>query len=156
MSTSIAHTVCIVRVQQVHERQQQILLIERQIEYYFSESNLLTDSFLCSQMDQMASVSVHTIAGFNRIRQHAANAPFDVIVEMVVEACVNSSMLQVLDVMLGRPPVLADRRIRRVLPGAPLEAEEPAPAAANDGRDPTRNQWGEHLSPVRPRVQTLV
>lgn len=84
-------------------------------------------------MDQMSSVSVHTIAKFNRIRQHAAYASDDAIVEMIVEACASSARLQVLEVMLGNPPVIADRRIsanvvspsgnfagvETVLPGSP-------------------------------------
>ena len=104
-------------------------------------------------MDQMSSVSVHTIAQFNRIRQHAAYAPDDTIVEMIVEACTSSPRLQVLEVILGSPPVVADYRISSVaasldggdvtsgneLPGPPL-----APPVVPGGS----NQWTDHMYPV--------
>lgn len=110
--------------------------------YYFSEQNLATDVFLRSEMDQMSSVSAHTIAQFNRIRQHAAYAPHDVIVEMVVEACTCSAQLQVLEVVLGDPPVIVDRRIAAILVSssgisAGVETMMAEPPATN----PNGNWW---------------
>lgn len=117
--------------------------------YYFSAENLATDVFLKSQMDQMSSVSVHTIAKFNRIRQHAAYAPHDAIVEMIVEACTDSPPLRVLEVVLGDPPVIADRRISSELvsPSGAFAAAEttlPGPPAAISGA----NRWTANLFPV--------
>eukprot|EP01043_Picozoa_sp_COSAG02_P058834 COSAG02_NODE_7390_length_3036_cov_152.870276_2_plen_150_part_00 len=116
--------------------------------YYFSEQNLATDTFLCDQMDQMSAVSVHTIAKFNRIRQHAAYASHDAIVEMIVEACTSSAGLQVFEVMLGNPPVIADRRISANLVSpsgvvAGVETVLPGPPATN----PDGNRWTD-LFPV--------
>ena len=116
--------------------------------FYFSEQNLATDTFLRSQMDQMSSVSVHTIAQFNRIRQHAAHAPHDTIVAMIVEACTSSARLQVRQVRvpgcpaLGNPPEIVDLRISAdlVSPSENIPAAEvvlPGPPATN----PVGNQW---------------
>lgn len=118
--------------------------------YYFSEQNLSTDVFLKSQMDQMSSVSVHTIAKFNRIRQHAAYAPHDAIVEMIVEACTSNPPLQVLEVVLGNPPVVADRRISSELVSpnggiAAVETTLPEPPATAIS---SANRWTTHMFPV--------
>ena len=43
--------------------------VQRQIEYYFSRENLLTDAYLMSQMDTDQFVQVATIAGFNQVKK---------------------------------------------------------------------------------------
>lgn len=99
-------------------------------------------------MDQMSSVSVHTIAKFNRIRQHAAYAPHDTIVEMIVEACTSSARLQVLEVVLGIPPAVADQRISAnlVSPSADIaELETVLPGSPDI--NPGGNRW-TNLLPV--------
>lgn len=45
------------------------LEIQKQFEYYFSSKNLLTDTYLLSQMDQEAYVPVALISQFKRIKQ---------------------------------------------------------------------------------------
>ena len=112
-------------------RQQQLAMITRQVEYYFSPDNLQRDAYLLSKMDEMASVSVQLIAGFNRIKQHAGNAPHETVVEMVREACTASQLLQVLDVMAGTPPVRTDQRVRCVIDTRPTSPEAPVSSASS-------------------------
>ncbi|CAA6667678.1 unnamed protein product [Spirodela intermedia] len=45
------------------------LLLRTQIEYYFSEDNLARNVHLKMQMDEEGWVSVHTIAGFPRVKR---------------------------------------------------------------------------------------
>ena len=117
----------------------------------------MTDTFLRSQMDQMSSVSVQTIAKFNRIRQHAAYAPHETIVEMVKEACTSSTRVQLLEVLLGTPPVVADYRIS----AANTLQDGNVVASANDllpGPPPVAagpNQWADHMYPVSYIFTTL-
>ena len=89
---------------------------------------------------------------------------------MVTEACASSSAMQVLDVLMGSPAVLTDRRIRGA-PPAPV-VEPPPPPGAVSGAVPSsaattttppplpvaspelqvRNQWDDNLLSVSMRI----
>uniref|UniRef100_A0A1L8DIA2 La-related protein 1 n=1 Tax=Nyssomyia neivai TaxID=330878 RepID=A0A1L8DIA2_9DIPT len=58
--------------------------IKRQIEYYFSEENLLRDFFLRRKMDPEGFIPVTLIASFNRVQ--ALNADTGVIIEAIRES----------------------------------------------------------------------
>ena len=42
--------------------------IKKQVEYYFSKSNLESDSFLVSRMDAQMCVPITVIAGFAKVK----------------------------------------------------------------------------------------
>ncbi|KAI9081612.1 hypothetical protein K1719_036498 [Acacia pycnantha] len=63
--------------------------IVRQIEYYFSEENLVTDTYLKNKMDQYGWVDVHVIAEFRRIKALTDD------IRHILEALVFSSAIQV-------------------------------------------------------------
>lgn len=50
--------------------------IVKQIEYYFSDENLLTDHYLISQMDEQGWVSISIIADFKRVKRMSTDIPF--------------------------------------------------------------------------------
>jgi hypothetical protein len=51
------------------QRRMQRDAIQQQVEYYFSAENLAKDLYLRQQMGQEGWVSIHVIAGFNRLRK---------------------------------------------------------------------------------------
>lgn len=51
------------------QRRMQRDAIQQQVEYYFSAENLAKDLYLRQQMNQEGWVSIHVIAGFNRLRK---------------------------------------------------------------------------------------
>jgi hypothetical protein len=51
------------------QRRMQREAIQQQVEYYFSAENLAKDLYLRQQMNQEGWVSIHVIAGFNRLRK---------------------------------------------------------------------------------------
>ena len=57
-------------------------------EYYFSESNLLTDFFLRKQMDTAGYVSLTTVANFRRVQQLCTD------LSMIVESLQNSQLIE--------------------------------------------------------------
>ncbi|GAB4825369.1 hypothetical protein Ancab_008240 [Ancistrocladus abbreviatus] len=50
--------------------------IVKQIEYYFSDENLLTDHYLISQMDDQGWVPISIIAEFKRVKRMSIDIPF--------------------------------------------------------------------------------
>ena len=58
-------------------------------EYYFSESNLLTDVFLRKQMDAAGYVSLTTVANFRRVQQLCTD------LGMIVESLQNSQLIEI-------------------------------------------------------------
>ncbi|PWA99253.1 winged helix-turn-helix DNA-binding domain-containing protein [Artemisia annua] len=60
-----------------------------QIEYYFSDQNLLGDQYLISLMDDQGWVSISTIADFKRVKRMSTDIPF------IVDALMSSSTLEV-------------------------------------------------------------
>ncbi|KAI9123018.1 hypothetical protein K1719_005907 [Acacia pycnantha] len=63
--------------------------IVRQIEYYFSEENLVIDTYLKNKMDKYGWVDVHVIAEFRRIKALTDD------IHHILEALVFSSTVQV-------------------------------------------------------------
>ncbi|KAF2324722.1 hypothetical protein GH714_016487 [Hevea brasiliensis] len=63
----ITHAPAPAMIVPVHEPPLPVMLV-RQIEYYFSDANLIKDEFLKSNMDNQGWVSIALIAGFNRVR----------------------------------------------------------------------------------------
>jgi len=71
--------------------QEQVLSeqLQQQLEYYFSQDNLIRDIFLRGQMDSKGYVELQRIASFNRVRMLTQN------VDDVTAAARNSSVLKV-------------------------------------------------------------
>lgn len=65
--------------------------ILKQIEYYFSDTNLETDKYLHSLLDEQGWVSIHKIADFNRVKRMTTNVPF------ILEALQSSNFIEVQD-----------------------------------------------------------
>lgn len=72
-----------------HQQEQRIRNIRHQLEYYFSDGNLLKDLFLRAQMNRSGYVAVHVLAEFNRVKQFT-----DSYAE-IVTAAKHSSQLKV-------------------------------------------------------------
>jgi hypothetical protein len=51
------------------QRRMQRDQVQQQVEYYFSAENLAKDLYLRQQMEKEGWVSIHVIAGFNRLRK---------------------------------------------------------------------------------------
>eukprot|EP00252_Welwitschia_mirabilis_P006452 TRINITY_DN17335_c0_g1_i1.p1 TRINITY_DN17335_c0_g1~~TRINITY_DN17335_c0_g1_i1.p1 ORF type:complete len:1129 (+),score=253.09 TRINITY_DN17335_c0_g1_i1:492-3878(+) len=64
-------------------------MLLKQIEYYFSASNLSKDGYLCSLMDSQGWVPIPEIAKFNRVRSMTNNVAF------VIDALRNSTVVEV-------------------------------------------------------------
>ncbi|VDD96074.1 unnamed protein product [Enterobius vermicularis] len=58
--------------------------LRKQLEYYFSRENLMTDRFLRSQMDNDSYVPIQIIADFPRVKQLTNN--YDLIVQVLRES----------------------------------------------------------------------
>lgn len=80
----------------VEARDDIILRIRSQIEYYFSEENLRKDQYLKSTMDGEGYVSLAKIKTFRRIQQLGADA------SMMLEAVKSSSKLHVIESIDGK------------------------------------------------------
>ncbi|KAI9109591.1 hypothetical protein K1719_019221 [Acacia pycnantha] len=65
------------------------LQIVRQVEYYFSYSNLITDEYLRRRMDEQGFVPVRIIAGFHKIKQLTDN------IQIVFDALRTSVVLEI-------------------------------------------------------------
>ncbi|KAL1805358.1 hypothetical protein ACET3Z_028426 [Daucus carota] len=70
--------------------------IAKQIEYYFSDENLLTDKFLLSLMDAQGWVPISIIADFKRVKRMSTDIPF------ILDALQNSSTVEVQDEKVRR------------------------------------------------------
>jgi len=66
-------------------------MLKTQLEYYFSRENLVSDSYLVSQMDADQYVPIATVAGFNQVKRLTGN------LELVVEVLRGSPDVQVDD-----------------------------------------------------------
>ncbi|XP_054707435.1 la-related protein 1B-like [Uloborus diversus] len=73
--------------------------IRNQIEYYFSEENLVNDIFMRRKMDDLGYVPLSLIAEFRRVKNLTKNK------KTIVEALNESDKLEVLDNMKVRPVV---------------------------------------------------
>ncbi|WOH11684.1 hypothetical protein DCAR_0831174 [Daucus carota subsp. sativus] len=67
--------------------------ITKQIEYYFSDENLLTDKFLLSLMDAQGWVPISIIADFKRVKRMSTDIPF------ILDALQNSSTVEVQSIL---------------------------------------------------------
>ncbi|KAJ8772701.1 hypothetical protein K2173_027878 [Erythroxylum novogranatense] len=67
------------------------VMLVNQIEYYFSDANLLNDEFLKSNMDEQGWVPITLIAGFNRVK----NMTHDV--QFILQSLRTSTLLEVQD-----------------------------------------------------------
>ncbi|KAL5766291.1 hypothetical protein ACOSP7_016908 [Xanthoceras sorbifolium] len=70
--------------------------IVKQIEYYFSDENLLNDHYLISLMDAQGWVPISTIADFKRVKRMSTDIPF------ILDALQSSSTVEVQGDMIRR------------------------------------------------------
>ncbi|GKA89556.1 la-related protein 1C-like protein [Tanacetum coccineum] len=70
--------------------------ILKQIEYYFSDDNLVKDNFLRSHMDEEGWVSLTLIAGFRRVQQLTKD------IQAIVNSLKNSSTVELVDDKMRR------------------------------------------------------
>ncbi|KAK2640995.1 hypothetical protein Ddye_022758 [Dipteronia dyeriana] len=70
--------------------------IVKQIEYYFSDENLLNDHYLISLMDAQGWVPVSTIADFKRVKRMSTDIPY------ILDALQSSSTVEVQGDMIRR------------------------------------------------------
>ncbi|KAJ7299385.1 hypothetical protein O6H91_Y240900 [Diphasiastrum complanatum] len=92
-------------------------LLVQQIEYYFSDENLLKDEFLRSKMDAEGFVPASLIASFNKIRMLNADA------NMILNALQNSRIVEVQGESL---------RKRNNGPAWPLPTNQPSTSSSAD------------------------
>ncbi|BAT82871.1 hypothetical protein LR48_Vigan07g276600 [Vigna angularis] len=71
-------------------------MIQRQIEYYFSDANLVRDEFLRSKMDEQGWVPVTLIADFPRVKSLTTN------VQLILDSMRTSTIVEVLGDKLRR------------------------------------------------------
>ncbi|KAI9136845.1 hypothetical protein BKA69DRAFT_1033171 [Paraphysoderma sedebokerense] len=72
------------------------MLIQHQIEYYFSVDNLCRDIYFRSQMDSEGFVSIEMLAGFNRVKTLTSD------VKIIKEALDKSTVVEVIDMKCRR------------------------------------------------------
>ncbi|XP_071697860.1 la-related protein 1C-like [Rutidosis leptorrhynchoides] len=65
------------------------VMIQRQIEYYFSDANLVKDNYLRSNMDEEGWVPVTLIAGFRRVQSLTTD------IQMILSCLTNSAVVEV-------------------------------------------------------------
>ncbi|KAG0447769.1 hypothetical protein HPP92_028183 [Vanilla planifolia] len=63
--------------------------IVKQIEYYFSDENLQTDTFLLSLLDEQGWVPISKIADFNRVKKMTTN------ITLILDALLSSNVIEV-------------------------------------------------------------
>jgi hypothetical protein len=63
-----------------------------QIQWYFSQDNLVKDVFLRKHMDGQGFVPVSLIAGFNRVQQLVADVPEQARMDVILRACLVSNV----------------------------------------------------------------
>jgi la-related protein 4 len=90
--------------------------VQKQIEYYFSRENLITDTYLMSQMDGDQYVPVAVIAGFNQVRRLTAD------LEVIMEAIKISDALQLDET--GHKVKAHSKRCVLLVRGIPQNTEE--------------------------------
>ncbi|KAK8585201.1 hypothetical protein V6N13_139136 [Hibiscus sabdariffa] len=66
-------------------------LLLHQIDYYFSDANLVKDEFLKSNMDDQGWVSISLIAGFPRVKSLTDN------IQLILDSLQSSTVVEVLD-----------------------------------------------------------
>ncbi|XP_050205706.1 la-related protein 1C-like [Mercurialis annua] len=71
-------------------------MVVRQIEYYFSDANLITDNYLKSKMDDQGWVPISLVAGFNQIRKMTND------IHLILYSLGTSTLLEVQDDKLRR------------------------------------------------------
>ncbi|KAJ9165934.1 hypothetical protein P3X46_020745 [Hevea brasiliensis] len=72
----------------VHEPPLSVMLVI-QIEYYFSDANLIKDEYLKSNMDNQGWVPITLIAGFNRVKNMTKD------IQLILESLMTSTLLEV-------------------------------------------------------------
>jgi hypothetical protein len=137
-----------------HERLVLKQVVRAQIEYYFSDDNLVRDGFLRQQMDADGRVGLLTICAFNRMKSLSAD------LALVAEAVNESYLLDISDKGV-RPASDWQRWAARQSPtaeapaprdwaadGAGLYASAAEPALAPEGE--TGSSWSHAQLPTSP------
>ncbi|KAI8147045.1 hypothetical protein BJV82DRAFT_597516 [Fennellomyces sp. T-0311] len=92
--------------------------LQRQLEYYFSRQNLVSDIYLVSQMDADLYVPIATIAGFNRVKQYTTD------LDTIVHALRQSPALLVNDEGTKVKPNISTERTTVILRELPDNTSE--------------------------------